>query len=346
MPLSRIRFESHTQESTFLDPRNGFQPVKREFEVRVDPLTGRTGHFSHFGAIAAQKLPIDAYATPEIRGFCPFCLKDREKYTPRFTDTFLGEGRPTRNEAVLIPNLFPYDIYNGVVIMTDDHVVPLEGFDEKRLRDTLSLGIDFLKRIDDMDRSLPYHLMTWNYMPPSGGGLVHPHQQFFASKHPGNLYMDELKASEQFFKTYGANYWGEIAEEERSIGSRFIGRTGNADWLASFVSLGLLGEVACIFPNSFCIRDFGSSHMENLIEGILRVFKYYIASGIHSFNASLSFGPPNQGFFSTHFRIIPRTFLNMRDYASDLNFFQAILGEPVSVVMPEILCGEARKFFE
>ena len=31
-----------------------------------------------------------------------------------------------RNETVLIPNLFPYDVYSGVIIMADQHVVPLD----------------------------------------------------------------------------------------------------------------------------------------------------------------------------------------------------------------------------
>ena len=167
--MSNIRFQAYRSESTFLDPRKGFEPTSTGFEVRVDPLTGRSGHLSHFGAIKAQKLPLDAYATPEVKGFCPFCPSKRESHTPKFAVKFLGAERPARNEAVLIPNLFPYDIYNGVLIMTDSHVVPLEGMTEGRLRDAFSLGIDFLREIKERDPSLPYHLMTWNYMPPSGG---------------------------------------------------------------------------------------------------------------------------------------------------------------------------------
>ena len=53
-------FESH---STFLHPKKGFQPVTEKFQVRIDPLTGRTGHFSHFGAIKPQKLPMYLQAT-------------------------------------------------------------------------------------------------------------------------------------------------------------------------------------------------------------------------------------------------------------------------------------------
>ena len=345
MSSSKIRFESHESESTFLDPRKGFKPTSTQFEVRIDPLTGRTGHFSHFGAITPPKLPLDTYATPEVKGFCPFCPENREARTPLFVDSAPVKGRPEKNEAVLIPNLYPYDIYNGVVIMTDDHVVPLDRFDAGKLGDAFSLGIDFLDKIRSRDSSLPYHVMTWNYMPPSGGGLVHPHQQYFASKYPGNQYMDELQASSGFFEANGINYWDELVSEERRQGERFIGETGNSQWIASFVSLGLLGDILCVLPGVHYVGDFTQDHLDGLIEGLLRVFQYYIQSGIYSFNASLYFGPAGQHSFSSHFRIVPRTFLNTRDYASDLNFFQAVLGEPVSVVMPETLCRNVKMFF-
>jgi hypothetical protein len=35
----------------------------------------------------------------------------------------------------------------------------------------------------------------------------------------------------------------------------------------------------------------------------------------------------------------------MRDFAPDLNFFQSLLGEPVSVMMPEELCTALKKYF-
>src|SRR5208282_984026 len=143
------------------------------------------------------------------KGNCPFCPELRGKATPRFASRILPEGQLIRGEAMLIPNLYPYDVHSGVTIMTDDHVVSLEKLTGTRVSDALSLGVDFLKRIRSLDPSLPYHLIVWNYMPPSGGGLVHPHQQCFATKHPGNQYIEELSASRQFYETHGVNYWRE-----------------------------------------------------------------------------------------------------------------------------------------
>lgn len=342
---SRIEHRIIESESTFLDPRKGFSPATIRFQVRYDPLTGRTCHFSHFGAIRSQKLDLDRYHHADVKGFCPFCPEKREKATPRFSPDVVPEGRLARGEALLVPNLFPYDIHSGVVIMTDDHVVPLSGFTGDRLRDAISLGIDFLRNIADLDPSLPYHLMTWNYMPPSGGGLVHPHQQYFATAFPGNQFMDELAASKRFSHEHNQNYWHNLVNLEAEKGERYICQRGRGHWLAPFTSLGLLGEIMCVFPGVFSIRDLTDTDMDDLVYGLLRVFRFYEESGIFSFNASLSLGPAGQDHFCSFFRIVPRTFLNMRDFAPDLNFFQAVLSEPVCVVLPEDLCRDIKPYF-
>lgn len=342
---SPIHFETREGKGTFLDPRKGFEPFSETFQVRLDPLTGRTGHLSHFGAIKPQKLDLDRYRQPEIKGFCPFCPDVRDKVTPKFPEDVVPGGRARRNEALLIPNLYPYDVYSGVIIMSDDHVVPLEGLTERRLTDTVTLGVEFLKKVMAHDGAPPYPVITWNYMPPSGGGLVHPHQQCFATSYPGNQYTDELRCAERFYDTHGANYWSALVEEEIRIGTRYIGSVGSSHWLASFVSLGVLGEIMCVFPEIFSIEDFTERQTQELVSGLLNVFSYFQASDISSFNTSLFFGPREQTYFSTHFRIIPRTFLNMRDFAPDPNFLQMLLAEPVSVVLPEDVSAATREYF-
>ncbi len=182
-------------------------------------------------------------------------------------------------------------------------------------------------------------------MPPSGGGLVHPHVQCSATQHPGNQYADELAASKRFYDAHGVNYWEEYAAEEKRAESRYIGAIGGSRWFSSFVSLGVLGEIMAVFPETFAVGDFGDRHIAELSDGLQRVFAYYRQKEIYSFNASLFFGPAEQNCFSCHFRIAPRTFLNMRDFASDLSFHQMLLAEPVNTVMPEQLCAEVKPYF-
>ncbi len=343
--MSRISFTIMEGESVFLDPLNGFQETTRNFQVRRDPLTGRSCHFSHFGRVKPLKLPLSDYEKSEIKGFCPFCPDRRDKATPRFLSRVLPEGKMARGEATLVPNLFPYDVHSGVIIMMNDHVAPLEKLTAQRIFDAFFVGVEFLKHICSLDPFLPYHLIMWNYMPPSGGGLVHPHLQCSATEHPGNQYADELSSSKRFCEAYGLNYWQEYVAEEKSRDLRYIGSIGSSHWLASFVSLGVLGEIAAVYPELFAVGDCGAQHIAELSDGLQRVFAYYRDHGIYSFNASLFFGPAGQNCFSCHFRIAPRTFLNMRDFAPDLSFHQMLLAEPVSVVMPEQLCAGVKPYF-
>lgn len=343
--VPRISFQTVKIKSTYLDPRRDFKQGEGEVIIRFDPLTGKTGHFSHVGAIKAQKLDLEKYKKPSIKGYCPFCGEQRVRATPKFMKEILTEGRMMEGEALLVPNLFPYDVYSAVNIMTVDHVVPLNEFDNKRLLDSFSAGIKFLKTIKLKDPSMPFHLMAWNYMPPSGGGLVHPHQQYFATKYPGNQFMDEFNASKSFYDRYGVDYWSELIREEQKECHRYIEKIGDSHWLTSFVSLGVLGEIICIFPGVFSVDCFTKDKIDELAAGLQRIFNFFLDKGIYSFNASLFFGPGGQEYFPAHFRIVPRTFLNTRDYAPDLNFFQAIMQEPISVVMPEDLCGALKKYF-
>jgi UDPglucose--hexose-1-phosphate uridylyltransferase len=340
-----ITFRREKAESTFLDPRSGFQDRRESVEVRFDPLTGRTTHYSHVGALAPQRLPLETYNEAVVKGFCPFCAENRERTLPKFPENVVPSGRMARGESLLFPNLFPYDIYSAVVIMTDDHVVPLEAFTQAHLFDTFRTGIEFLKRAQSLDGSLPFAVMAWNYMPPSGGGLVHPHQQYFLTKFPGNQFREEWEASRAFNRKNGRSYWDELIEAEQKNGERYIGQIGNSHWMASFASMGILGEIICVFPQVYGLGDFGEASIDELVRGLQGVFRYFMEGGVFSFNGSLFLSTVKEDSFAAHFRIIPRTFLNMRDFAPDFNFCQALLQEPVSVVLPEDLCAAVRSHF-
>ena len=114
--------------------------------------------------------------------------------------------------------------------------------------------------------------------------------------------MDELSASESFFARHGSNYWDTLIETEISGNARHIGKVGTTHWIAPFVSLGMLGEVMCIFPDVFSLSDFREEHINDLVSGLARVFQFYENEGIFSFNASLSFGPKGQGHFNYFFQ--------------------------------------------
>jgi len=342
-----ITFDRREVVSRFGDPRQGGKPASMKLEIRRDPLTGRSARLAHFGAITAKPLDFDYYRRAEVIGHCPFCGPGRERTTPSFPGDVIPEGRIARGQALLVPNLFPYDVYSTVCILTRDHVVPLMGLDGEIVGNGLHAGLELWRRLarrPELASASP--VMAWNYMPPSGGGLVHPHQQYFLTQHPGNRYREELAASLVFFDTHGRDYWSSLVSEEAAAGARHVGRTGGWTWLTAFAPEGVLGEILAILPGAWALEHFGEEAIESLTAGLLRCFRYFESAGIHSFNATLFLGPPGQKHFAAHLRLVPRTFLNLRDMAPDVNFLKMLLDEPVSVVRPEELAADLRPFFE
>ena len=324
-------------------PGDGLREIP--VEVRRDPLTGRTVHLAHFGAIGPQPLELDRYAEPSVKGHCPFCPENRDTDLPRFPEDLVPGGVLERGEALLVPNLYPYDVHSSVCIVGPDHVVPLERLRGQLVGDALALGLAYWRRILQVDPARPYPLMGWNYLPPSGGGLVHPHQQYLLTDSPGAVYAGELAASEAFAARRGRTVWEELLEVERGGGERWIGRTGPWEWVAAFAPSGVLGEVLGILPGAWTPRALGEAEIAALVDGFERIFAWFRSAGHPAFNATLVAGPAGQEHFAAHLRIVPRTFLNTRDHAGDFNFLQVLLGEPVCVVRPEELAREVRAFF-
>ena len=147
-------------------------------------------------------------------------------------------------------------------------------------------------------------------------------QVFF---YPLSLYY--LWSGHSSHSCYERNYWLDYIDEEMRLGEK------------------IHGDAICIFPDVFTVDDFTAEHGADLTRGLQKLFAYYKDTGIYSFNASLFFAPANQKYFSCHFRIAPRTFLNVRDFASDLNFYQLLFDEPISVVVPEQLCADLVPYF-
>ena len=342
-----LEFKKKTVTSTFMDPREGFARKSIDTEIRFDPLTGESGRLAHFGAIKTQKVDFSSWNTPDARKYCPFCPENIETVTPRFPPEILPEGFLQKGEAKVIPNISPYDQYSVLTVMSHEHLVPLSSFNKKLLTDAFRAGLKFFQLISKKEPDLPYHILSWNYMPPSGGGLLHPHQQLIITSSPGNLYRKTFENSKLFFERSGRNYWRELCEVEESKKERYIGTIGRGHWIVPFVSLGAIGEYDVIFPEIHSVFDLNEADIEDFSEGLLRLFKYFDSKSIYSFNMVLYFAPVGQAeqFFSLHARIIPRTYLNTLWKPSDVNFLQILLQEPFSVEAPEQLSKELAAYW-
>ncbi len=344
-PDTGLRFEASEVTSIRLHPGQDFRRDDVRLEVRRDPITGSSARLAHFGAIHPEPLDLATYLLPEVKGFCPFCPPHRDTLTPQFPLGPITEGRMALGEALLVPNLYPYDVHSTVCIMTRDHVVPLEKIDRQCLVDAFSLGVAAWKRLAQAGSGPAHPVMGWNYMPPSGGGLVHPHQQYLLTDFPGNRYEAELAAARAYDSTHGADPWTVLIRAEEQTAERFLGRTGDWRWLTAFAPRGVLGEILAVEPDVFGLDDLDDERLGHLVDGLLRVFSWMRVDEIFSFNATLFVGPPDQACFPAHLSLVPRTFLNLRDMAPDMNFLQVLMEEPVSVVRPEEMATRLRPFF-
>lgn len=120
-----IQFARRQKLARYLDPRADYQEITIACEVRRDPLTGRSGRVAH--GLGFTIRPLDAapfIATSQLS--CPFCPERIFTITPKFPSEIVPEGRLQRGEAVIFPNLVPYDEHSAVTVISQEHYVPFQ----------------------------------------------------------------------------------------------------------------------------------------------------------------------------------------------------------------------------
>ncbi|WP_092482127.1 hypothetical protein [Desulfoscipio geothermicus] len=199
------------EEVVLLDPGSNFTPKKMIVEKRFDPLTGDVSRVVGFKKF---QLPIVDWSKAVKRSLqtpCPFCGENLFQMTPQFPKDLIEEGRIGVGRATVVPNLSPYDRYSAVVVMVPDHYVPLEEISFDLVNDSLEAAVLFLQKCAAKDAAgAAYMTANWNYMPYSGGTLVHPHLQVLAGPSPGNYHRRCMMGAEDFAWKTGKDFWDEL----------------------------------------------------------------------------------------------------------------------------------------
>ena len=348
-----VEFASKKMNSVLLDPREGFKETTVKPEFRFDPLTGETRRLGHFGMIKPQKPDLESLDGPEIRKRCPFCPDNIDKMTPRYPADVLEAGFLQKGEARLVPNIAPYDLYSGLCIISEKHLLKLEDMSEKILKDSFELSFSFYNNLSQKEPETAFWFLGWNYMPPSGGGLIHPHQQVVASTEPGNFHRKLLVESKKYKREHGKEFWDELCQKEKEIGERFIKEGKNVNWIVSFAPLGVVGEYIALFPGRKTLDELDDESINEFVSDLRNLFNYFISEDIYSFNFGLYFAPQKEvkeGLdgegFTLQARIIPRVFLNLDVRPPDANVLQMLMQEPFSVVYPEELCKGVKPYLD
>lgn len=338
-----IHWERYPKVARYLDPQAGLAEREIACEVRRDPLTGRSGRVAH--VLGFHVAPVDfSQMIEQSRTNCPFCPDRIFTVTPKFPPHLIPDGRVRRGEAVVFPNLAPYDEHSAVVAMTAEHYVPLGSFTPAVLANAFSASFDYFRAVGQHPRTT-YSLAFWNYLPASGGTQIHPHLQLCATDTPGNALERELEASLRYAGTNGRPYWLDLIAAEEEAGERFIARGGHSVWLTDFVSQSLLADILIVFPEKRTVLDLSYESLEEFCRGLAGLLHQLESQGIYSFNLAWFSGAADRSDFWLHARVSPRVYMTPRLWGTDTSALQHLYQEHFMVQTPEAAAQALRGTF-
>lgn len=328
----------------YLDPFDGFREKEAAFEIRHDQMTGVTSRILPYRLKVPQKQDVGTYIDRSPEALCPFCPELFEKITPRFTPDLVAEGKFRHGMALLFPNAFPYDRYNTVVRFSPQHYVPLLELTPELTLDGFLVCRDYFRRMVELHPELRYCSINWNYMPPAGGGLLHPHIQTVIGETPTRFMQNLCDSAGRYRESEGGNLWEDFIAYEKEQGERFIADTGAVAWLAAFAPKGMAGEVSFIFRKRRSIFALTEGDFIELLTGFSRIFAYLEKSNFISFNMTLYATIQEDDTFRVQGKLVPR-FVILPLETSDLNYFEKLHDEIICPVMPEELCRDLKPWF-
>jgi galactose-1-phosphate uridylyltransferase len=315
-------------------------------EIRRDPLTGRSARICHFMALRWEKPDFDRLIAGTAER-CPFCPERIDAITPRFPPEIVADGCLHAGRMRLFPNLAPYDALSAVATLGDPHFVPMTGFSPRTIAAGFGLALRFFREIDA--RRHPesvHHLINWNYMPPAGSSLIHPHLQVFATASAPNLLRQEIEAAHAYHQRHGSNFWDDLVAHESADGRRLLGRIGRTAWLSSFAPMGVAGDVLAITAGTSGTLDLESSDLNDIAHGLTRVMAAYDAMGIYSFNMNFFSAAPGDPSARFHLLFSPRTFFNQSLGTTDVGALRNLFNETICMAPPEEIAALLRAPFQ
>ncbi len=314
-------------------------------EFRFDPLTGRTCRIVNYSLERIIRPDLAALEKRSRELTCPFCPPLVERITPRFPPDLITGGVISRGKAVAFPNIDPYDVYGVVVAITDKHYIALDKFDLDTVLNALLAAQEYIRCVRKADAAAKYSFIAWNYMPPSGGSLVHPHLQSNAGYYPTDYQQQILEASGKYYKEKGTNYWSDLLEQERRTGERYVGKVGNTEWLTAFAPRGRLSDAVAVFPGKASVAELTEEDLSDFAEGMLKVFGYLNELNLVSFNMS-TYSGFDKGRFWAHARITPRGLLLYSPIeTSDQFYYQTLQDENICILPPEVAAARLKERF-
>jgi len=330
-----MKFESIKKETVILNPNMDMAEQRIPSEIRLDPLTGRTARICHFMKLHWEKPDFEALVAG-TEAWCPFCGDKVLTVTPCFPKDLIPEGRLKKDDMVIFPNIAPYDSIGAVATFSSRHYIPMTDIRPEHIASAFGFALDFFRRIEATGHpESVYHLINWNYMPPAGSSLIHPHLQVFSTSSAPNLMRQELEASKEYQKEHGANYWDELVAAEKQLKERYLGKIGRSHWMTAFAPMGVAGDVLAVLEEARGTLDLNEQDLLDLATGLVKVIAEYDQMGIYSFNMNFFTGAKTDDHFRFHLLFSPRTFFNQKLGTPDIGALRNLFNETLCMAFPE-----------
>ncbi len=334
------------RKSTILRPP-AFLPEDQFIEFREDPLTGVRCRLN----LKRLERPIQVAETKALEELarkpadCPFCPENVGTVTPLFSPGLRREGYYEVGDCRMFPNLFPLAPYHGNITLGREHFLYMDQFSVGMLEDALEAAFQFMGDVRKQNRGKLYPILCWNYLPPSGGSIVHPHMQVLLDNEPTPYQRRLLNASRAFFRKAGSDFWGNLIDDERRRRERFVGENESLAVLASFAPQANR-EFQIVFKNACNLGDLGPAGRTDFISALLKLLAYYHRSGVESFNLTTLSAPLGEGrpFCRLSAKIIARPQVRPV-YRNDAGILERVHYETDVEIAPEVLAKEAMEFF-
>ncbi len=328
----------------YLDPSNGFKEKELLFEVRHDEITATTCRILPMRFRIPVRPDIKQYLETSAQSKCPFCPELFEKITPRFTRNITENGKFQRGRAFLFPNAFPHASFNCVAIFSDKHFIGLNELTTDTMLDGFLVCQDYFKSLKEAGCEVRFCSINWNYMPPAGGGVVHPHIQTVAGQNPTSHVMNLKSKAHAYREATGNDLWIDLMAYEKKTDQRFIANTGNIEWTVSFAPRGMAGEIGFFFTARRSIFDLTDDDYRELMQGLVALFRYFDEKKFISFNMSLIASMAKDDDLCVQGRLMPR-YIILPLGASDVNYFEKLHNEVICPSIPEDICKELKPLF-
>jgi galactose-1-phosphate uridylyltransferase len=172
-------------------------------------------------------------------------------------------------------------------------------------------------------------------MLPSGSSLFHPHLQGIVDSQPTTLQRILAEVPPERFKSY--------VEAERRSGERYLGDTGQVEWLVSFAPIAP-AELSAFIPGISSPAELDGDLVLELAHGLAVALNSYAELGFESFNLALYGAPPGTDGYPLNLRLACRS--NLRPfYRSDSTFLERLHWEGAIDVSPELIAARIGRRF-